>query len=321
VRRIVGTLARLAVWIATAAMGALAITQAFGVTGIPVVFVLQALTPFLLAPAIPLATIAALAGWHRMALVNVGVAAAVLWLSAPLAIHDQPVPATAGATSVTVAHANTYYRTDRPELAAATLLALDVDVLAITEYSWQFGHAFDEAGGAQRYPYEAVRSPGDRNGIALFSRYPIVDSIITPIGQAMAIDATVVVDGSPLRLVVVHPLPGTNTASLDTWERDLRAIDDAVDPDPATILFGDFNATRWHPAFRDLLDEGWLDVHESLGRGWSMSWPTDVVGPPFVRIDHALLGEDVSVGRVRDLDVPGSDHRAFVIDVALPAAG
>ena len=304
----------------TACMGTLALTQAVGVTDHPGLFVLQALTPFLLAPALPLAVLALVAGRYPMAFVNAAIGTALVVLVAPMALVGSPAAAAPDAARATVAHANSYYRTDDPERAAVTLLALDADVLAITELSSQFATAFDAAGGDDRYPFTAVRAPGDRNGIALFSRHPIIDHEIAPIGQAMAIDADILIEGTPVRIVVVHPLPGIDRAAVDTWAEDLRAIDAAVDPDPATILLGDFNATRWHPAFRDLLDEGWVDAHEATGRGWTMSWPTDAAGPPFVRIDHALLGRDVVAERVRDLDVPGSDHRAFVVEAAFPTA-
>jgi endonuclease/exonuclease/phosphatase (EEP) superfamily protein YafD len=66
-----------------------------------------------------------------------------------------------------------------------------------------------------------------------------------------------------------------------------------------------------------VLSRGWRDAHEVLGRGWSASWPTDLPGPPLVRIDHALVSGSVVVEGIVDVEIPGSDHRGFVVSVAV----
>ncbi|MFN6121108.1 MAG: endonuclease/exonuclease/phosphatase family protein [Actinomycetes bacterium] len=309
------------VWWWTAVVGLVAISQAVGFTWIPLLFVLQALTPYLFAPSLPIAAVAAWRRHTRLAAVHAGIVVALAVLAVPLVVQGDRGSTGPDPVRLRVAHANTYYRTVEPDAAARTVLAFDADVLAVTEYSWQFGAAFERAGGDERYPYAERRSPGDRNGIALFSRYPIVEAEITPVHRSMLVDATVSVDGTPVRVVVAHPLPGMDRESLAAWSADLAAIDERVDPDPRTVLLGDFNASWWHPLFRDLLDEGWVDAHESVGRATSMSWPNDLPGPAFVRIDHALLGTGVVADAVRDVDVPGSDHRAFVLELAVERSG
>jgi hypothetical protein len=54
-----------------------------------------------------------------------------------------------------------------------------------------------------------------------------------------------------------------------------------------------------------------------MGRGFSTSWPVAWDLPPFVRLDHALLRPGVVPTGVRELHVPGSDHRGLVADLAL----
>ncbi len=84
-------------------------------------------------------------------------------------------------------------------------------------------------------------------------------------------------------------------------------------------MIGDFNASYWHPAFRDLLRQGLTDAHMALGKGWSTSWPTDEFIPPFVRLDHTLTGNGLVSTDVDDFRLTGSDHAAFVVTVK-PAA-
>ena len=313
-------------WVATALMCGLALTQLAAFTWIPLVWMLQALTPYLLLPALPAAVMAA---WRRhwtATTVHAGLLLVLLWLTGPVLWHDSPPAPAAGAPRLTITSANVYSQTDRPADAAAALLATDADVVAVTEYSADVAAAFANAGAADTHPFVAAEAPGDRNGVALYSRYPITTQSVARLGQGLTVDATLDVAGTPVRVVVVHPLPGTDGESLASWFDDLHALRDTVEPSSgpggvATMIVGDFNATRWHPAFRELLDRGWHDAHELLGQGFSRSWPTDLSIPPLVRIDHALVDDRVSPIAVHDLDVPGSDHRGFVLEVAVPLPG
>lgn len=307
-------------WIATASIGFVAISQALGFTWIPALWALQALTPLVLATAAPLALIALLARRRAMAAVNLGVLVALVWLVFPVVFPDDPGTPAPDARRLTIVSGNVYYRTDRPAEIAAALLALDADVIAMTEFSAPVEDAFALLDPGGEYPFVAARAPGDRNGVAVYSRYPIVDRTIAPIGQGLAVDVVLDVDGVATRVVVVHPLPGTDGVSLEAWTGDLASIGRIADPDAdgaRTLIVGDFNATRWHPAFRGLLRRGWRNAHEVLGDGWSRSWPTGGSLPAVVRIDHALVGDAVAVTDVRDVALPGSDHRGFVVTVAI----
>jgi endonuclease/exonuclease/phosphatase (EEP) superfamily protein YafD len=308
-------------WIVTAILGLVALSQVFGFTWIPLLWVLQALTPLGLIGAVGLAVIALLRHRRWMATANGTIAVSLLWVVAPLVAHGETGAASDGAVRLTVASANVYYLTDRADDVAAELLSLDVDVIAMTEFSADVDAAFAAAGGDVRYPYEASTTPGDRNGIALLSRHRIVDSVVAPLGHSVSVDATLDVAGTLVRIVVVHPLPGTDGEALDAWSADIPLIGEVADPtDPSEVpvmIVGDFNATRWHPAFRRLLDDGWRSAHEALGRGWTRSWPIGGLTPPLVRIDHALLSRAVAAESVADFAIPGSDHAGFVVTVAV----
>ena len=38
--------------------------------------------------------------------------------------------------------------------------------------------------------------------------------------------------------------------------------------------------------------------------------------PTFVRLDHALMTDGLVATGIDDIDIPGSDHRGFVVSVA-----
>lgn len=304
-------------WMAVACMGVLALTQAAGWTGLPIVYATQALTPYLLTPAVPLAVVASSFRRHVLAVVSAGVAVALLWLSAPVVFHADAREPGADGVRLTVAQANVYYRNQHPQQAGDVLLNLDADVIAVTEYFQPIRAVLLDSGIEQTHPYIIDRAPGDRNGVALFSRYPIIAGDVIKIGYQSGIDATIDVDGTSVRVLVVHPLPGVDRWSLRRWRDDLPAIGDrALAGDAPTVVVGDFNASRWHPAFRRLVGRGLTDAHEQLDRGFSVSWPQGLRIPTFVRLDHALLTDGLVATAIDDIKVPGSDHRGFVVTIA-----
>ena len=93
----------------------------------------------------------------------------------------------------------------------------------------------------------------------------------------------------------------------------------ATSPGPPTIIVADLNAARWHPPLRRLLARGWRDVHEAAGRR-----PAACRGrPPGGGRSRSSASTTPSSApastssTVCDLTVPGSDHRGFVVTVAL----
>ena len=304
-------------WLTVALMGIVTLSQAGGWTLLPPLYALQALTPYLLLPAALIAVVALLRRRRLMAVTALGIVVAVIWVLAPVLFHADAAAAPVGAPTFTVAHSNAYFKTERPQEAADALLAEFADVMAVTEQSPQLEAALTAAGIGERYPFQVGSASDERNGVALYSRFPFVAAVVRDIGGQPGVDATIDVNGSPVRVLVVHPLPGVDRASLDELQRGLPIIE-AIGRDDTlpTLIIGDFNSSRWHPDFRRLLRH-WTDAHESLGEGLSASWPTDWPLPPFVRLDHALMDDGVTALAVHDVDVPGSDHRGFTVTLAL----
>ena len=84
------------------------------------------------------------------------------------------------------------------------------------------------------------------------------------------------------------------------------------------IMAGDFNATRYHRPFRELLATRVRDAHVSRGRGFARTWPQFRRVPAFALLDHVLVSEDIAVTSVTEAHAPGSDHRAVVAALRLP---
>ena len=69
---------------------------------------------------------------------------------------------------------------------------------------------------------------------------------------------------------------------------------------------------------RRLLDRGYVDAADATGDGLRPTWPTTGGRLPLT-IDHVLFPAPLGVRRVSLHTIPGSDHRAIVAQLVLPA--
>jgi endonuclease/exonuclease/phosphatase (EEP) superfamily protein YafD len=156
------------------------------------------------------------------------------------------------------------------------------------------------------------------SGIALWSRFPLVDVQVQDVHGRPFIGATAILGTSRLRLCTVHmvaPLGGDRAR----WQAQLRHLGEEIHGERgALVVAGDFNATRHHPSFRRLLSDGMADAHEERGRGWAATWPRNRWPlPPLMRLDHVLVSPGVGVRSIREGLGQGSDHRPIIADLVL----
>lgn len=248
-------------------------------------------------------------------------AGAQLVLVAPAIGSDALGRWVARAPKITIEAANVWDQNASPEAAARALVASRADVLVLVEVANSMQRALARAGIDRRFPHQ-LRAVASKNGTndGIYSRLPLsrprlIHDVVNELPAA-----TVSRGGRSLRIVAVHidgPLHGRTQ-----WQTELMQLEPvARSTTGPLVIAGDFNATRWNPPFRDLLDAQLTDAHESRGQGLSRSWP--VRGTPFaafgplMRLDHALTNSQATATRIRDVDVPGSDHLGFDVTVAL----
>jgi endonuclease/exonuclease/phosphatase (EEP) superfamily protein YafD len=300
-------------WLFAAAAGVLMITQTFGWNGFKLVATAQALTPYVLLGLIPLAGIACWAHADRLAVTSSLIGVGGLILASPLVFTpDRPDPDTT-AMGTSIAAVNLLYSNPIVDEAADELLARDADVILFSEYTAEHQAVMLDHPLSARYPFKIERDGLYAGGMALWSRHPVVEGE-RPDTINYTLDITMTSPDGPLRLFGVHP--PTPILLFEGWVDDLGTFGElGAAANTPTLLIGDFNASYWHPAFRDLLSRGFVSAHSAQGSGFSTSWPTNKVLPAFVRLDHALTGNGLVSTGVDDFTVPGSDHRGFVVTV------
>jgi endonuclease/exonuclease/phosphatase (EEP) superfamily protein YafD len=274
--------------------------------------VIRSLSPWAAIPALPLALLAARRARRPLAGAAGAVAAIAATTTLPLVVGRLRRPAASGAGSLSIVHANLLFDNMRMADVARLLERVDADVLTFSEYTPHHAHVLREAPVADAYPHRIEMPAALASGTALWSRYPVAP-VDPPTTRHHTVVGDVAGPGGPLRVIVVHTQ--SPVVHHGQWSADLFTLA-RFDPGRTAVMMGDFNASWWHPEFRQLLANGWRDVHQVVGRGLSASWPVDRLVPPaFIRLDHGLVNDGLIVERVADLDIPGSDHRGLLVSV------
>lgn len=236
------------------------------------------------------------------------------WWFAPQVTGANPPPA-AGAERVVVMSANIASGAADGIDLVRRASDEDVDLLVVQEIAAADLADMDRAGLDELLPYR-VGAPGTNgDGTMLFARTELTDA--EPIETLH--DGWVVEMGD-LTVLAVHPWAPTEP---DSWAADLEVVEQAVGEHDPDLVAGDFNATVDHAPMRDLADAGYRDAGELANQGWQPTWPAsrtvDVLGvalPALVQIDHVLVGPELAALGMHTVELPDSDHRAVVAEVA-----
>ena len=309
---------RAVAWAMNAALAAVVAVRLLGGERGALLALLVGALPLVLLLAYPLLVAGVLLRERLLVLAAAVLVAAHVALVAP-SLRAAPVPEGAGAAPrLRVVVSNLYVRNPEPERAGAALRALEPDVLVVPELDARGLAALRSSGLLSDLPYSVTREDAGQETVGLFSRRPLEDLELRQVGGRVLPRATVDVDGVRRRLLAAHPLPPLGGLG-PLWRvslEDLAAEAEALDL-PAVVA-GDLNADRDHAVFRGLLDAGLRDVHDELGRGLARTWPARL---PVLHLDHVLVRDSPEARvvplSVREVDVPGSDHRGVVADLAV----
>ncbi|MEU7003789.1 endonuclease/exonuclease/phosphatase family protein [Nonomuraea sp. NPDC046570] len=193
------------------------------------------------------------------------------------------------------------------------------DVFSALELTPESVTELDAAGLGTLMPHRVLQADWGATGSGLFAKHPLapLDDLFTPIGHNMPAATLTLPAGERVQVAAIHPNPPLGRMEAE-WNAALDAFPSAS-PDVIRVLAGDFNASLDHRAMRDLLDRGYADAADQVGKGLVPTWPNGRKIPPIITIDHVLADRRVSVTQVEILDVPGTDHRGVFADLRLPS--
>ncbi|WP_407937804.1 endonuclease/exonuclease/phosphatase family protein [Micromonospora viridifaciens] len=198
-----------------------------------------------------------------------------------------------------------------------------VDVLTVQEFTPQSAAELDRLGLAALLPYRVLNPEVGTTGSAVYARFPLSDGGFRRNQGFLFTQAygTLAVPGAPpVRVESAHPAAPWSVGVVPDWRTDLRGQPPATPRGRLSILAGDFNATLDHAPLRELIATGYVDAADAAGAGLAGTWgPYDGDPIPPVTIDHVLADRRIAVRSVAVYALPGSDHRAVLAELRLPA--
>ena len=311
-------------WLTTVGLPAVVVVSLVGrVRSLAMVALLQDSSPLLFSltwPALVLALVTR--HWSVAAIASVVVVYHARLLAGLVRARRAPAWV-ATAPTLTVAAANVYVDNAGVDECARQLLATGADVLVVTETTPQFRQAFDAQGGAALYPHRTF-DPDDASDYApslYLARRP-TSLTLERIGTLPAAVVRLRAGTTEVCIVGTIAMASVERRGYRLWRQQMRDLA-AFAARARGPLAGDLNSTVHRPAFTELRRRAGLEpAHDLLGLGLRPSFKLAAQGllarlGPLVRLDHALLNRDAWATRAVDLDAAGSDHRPFVVDVAL----
>jgi endonuclease/exonuclease/phosphatase (EEP) superfamily protein YafD len=257
---------------------------------------------------------------NRLLIVSMLIIIAHLSWTVPEIWPGKPETAPAGAAKIRVMSSNLLDTNSNVAALAPQIRAQRPDILVLEEATPRTLGAIETSGVLADFPHREVHAQPEPFGIAVFSRFPLVDPDIRQVANLPSLQLTVRVDAArQFRLFAIHTLSPINRDYTSRWRRQLdRLRADVALTGMPVVLAGDFNATRDHRPFERLLTHHLRDAHDVVGAGWAPTWNvTSLFAPPLLRIDHVLASPQFAVTRYRTGTEFGSDHKPVIVDLAM----
>ncbi len=202
------------------------------------------------------------------------------------------------------------YHNTRHQDVAAYLRSTDPDVAIILEATPEWLATLERALPG----HEVFAEPQTYAfGIAAFVRAGAGRGRVIDLGSIPALEVRIGHGPDAIAILGIHTMPPVSRETSQLRDELLRAAADWANAEPgATAIVGDFNATPWSHAFRELLASA--DLVNSQ-RGIEATWPRDM-WPLSIPIDHCVHSRALTVTSRRLGPFLGSDHRPLEVTLA-----
>lgn len=214
---------------------------------------------------------------------------------------------------------NVQEENDRFDIWRQAVLDTNADVVIAAEVNDRWAAVLDDL--KDIYPQQIVQPQDNWYGIALISRYRIVDAEIRYLVQddIPSIDAFVELpSGDQVRIIGVHPQPPEPIRDNDATARDAEMVlwgKELAEDDRPTVIGGDLNDVAWSRSTRLFLRLSRM-LDPRRGRGFFNSFHADRFWMRFP-LDHVFHSAHFAIREMSRLPHVGSDHFPILIDLQL----
>ena len=240
--------------------------------------------------------------------------ATVINLAAVLPHWTASIAEPSGEQRLEITHLNTQASNRDFDAVLELIRTSGADLIFLAEVTPALQDVIAEADLA----YAPVAGTPDRTriGILALARDDTATGRLTNLGasEVPAVLVETTLGDQPVTILGFHTSsPGEERRAADRDDQLAAAAELVIAREGPMVLVGDFNATPWTPAFRELLDSGLVDGQK--GRGVAGSWPAGW-GPLKIPIDHVLHTPDLTTTAFAFGPSAGSDHRSLTVTLA-----
>ncbi|MCC7038366.1 MAG: endonuclease/exonuclease/phosphatase family protein [Alphaproteobacteria bacterium] len=228
-------------------------------------------------------------------------------------------PAPEGET-MKIMQVNVLFINKNPALLKSLIEKEQPDIVVSSETPPVFADMFETL--KNDYPWQDLHpQKGNPRGLGVISKRKLVhperihfDHKGVP-SQVFTVD----LGGQDVTFVSIHPF--TPTENIERRDNEFRLIAARYKKEPVKnlVILGDFNATPYCAAYKQLVNALGL-ANARDGFGVYPSWPT-FLPTPFLRIpiDHVLVSSTIAVHNFGTATQIGSDHLPTVTEISIKA--
>ncbi len=260
-----------------------------------------------------LAMVALVTMWRKAWTITACALGGMLLLSAQVRQPPMASSDPSGKPQLRLLHMNVLQTNTRHAEILAVALASDADIISVQEVDHRWAEWLSE-GLSDAYPYHVIEPRTNCYGIALFSRIPLEYARVIVSQGAPFIEASLTVDDRRVRLFAVHTTsPGSYGHFLRRNAQLVELAGMIQEQDAPAMVIGDLNTVPWDRAFSRFCRSTATRTATTTN---SRTWP--VFGPlALIPLDHLLVSEAFMITSMNTVELPGSDHRGLLADVAL----
>lgn len=214
------------------------------------------------------------------------------------------------------------------------LLKNNPDILCMQDYRPDKVAHLD----AYSYKYEKIKGKKIKNGLAIFSKFPIINSgsVDFPDTSNNAVFADIVKGKDTLRVYNIHLQSFKIDANVDNLknensERLIKRLTNTFEMQQKqaelflehkkncnypVLISGDFNNTAFSYVYKEIKGEDLQDAFKVAGNGFGRTY--DFKFFP-IRIDFILVDKTIQIKRFKTFDDKLSDHYPVMATLSLPA--
>uniref|UniRef100_UPI0040489257 endonuclease/exonuclease/phosphatase family protein n=1 Tax=Roseivirga sp. TaxID=1964215 RepID=UPI0040489257 len=189
------------------------------------------------------------------------------------------------------------------------VLQLAPDFVSFQEVSYQWANEL-ESGLSDAYPYsKVVRSPDESQGIAVFSKYPLIDTQVIVWGETANISGKVKMKNEDINFLALHTRSPTTKLKWKARNEHLVSAKEYIQNQEGEFLvLGDFNTVPWD---KRLLN---FKSNTALTDSRKKLTPTYPTWNPFIAqipIDYIFHSKGIGCQSLDSVDIT-SDHKAIM---------